>query len=395
MPGASAAYPGRGGAGGAQPAVRAPSRPTSSAAHSQARGGAGCDGAPTTRGDGFGTAWVATPGPDPTRRGRRAGRRTRLPLCGRVRHDTPGGGSRMFRRTEVAGREPERPTPAGTTAAGNFVVEEQSWPNFSGDLDVLLTRAPVFRSAVRGYDRLQVDNYVAWSEAELRAARRETDDLVERYGRASAELEIARRLLARSPGGQEMSVMSERMGRMLRMAADEAAELTAAGSAEAEQILADARTEADARRRKAHEIKQLAVQTGDRLGEEARLVRAEATAELEQARSEAARLLRNAAAERERLDREAAAARSRAQAELVTWLDGTRAAARREQEEAAAAAEAALAEARGELDELHRRRERACESLVRLDEQIGVALETVADAGGLAAVAGRGNHAAV
>jgi cell division septum initiation protein DivIVA len=272
----------------------------------------------------------------------------------------------MFRRTEVAGREPERPTPAGTTAAGNFVVDEQSWPNFSGDLDMLLTRAPVFRSAVRGYDRLQVDNYVAWAEAELRASRRETDDLVERYGRASAELEISRRLLARSPGGQEMSVISERMGRMLQMAADEAAELTAAGAAEAEQILAEARTEADARLRKAHEIKQLAVEAADRIREEARLVRAEATAELERARTEAARLLRDA-----------------------------RATVRREQEEASAAAEASRVQAQGELDELHRRRDRACESLRRLNEQIGVALEAVADVGGLAAAAGPGSPATV
>ncbi|WP_448628123.1 DivIVA domain-containing protein [Geodermatophilus sp. URMC 64] len=299
----------------------------------------------------------------------------------------------MFRRTEVAsgaGREPEAPTPAGATAAGNFVVDDPSWPNFSGDLHALFTTAPVFRTAVRGYDRLEVDNYVAWAEAELRAMRRETDDLVERYGRASAELEMARRLLARSPEGQEMSVLSERMGRMLRMAADEAAELTAAGAAEAEQILADARIEADARLRKAHEIKQMAIEAGDRIREEARLVRAEAAAELERARAEAADLLRAAAAERERLDREAAEARSRAEADMARWLADTRAAARREREEAAAAAEAALAEAQGELDELQRRRERACESLLRLDEQIGVALQTVAGVGDLGDLAAAG-----
>src|SRR3954470_3318587 len=240
----------------------------------------------------------------------------------------------MFRRTEIArgaGREPEVATPAGATAAGNFVVDGQSWPNFSGDLDALFTTAPVFRTAVRGYDRLQVDNYVAWSEAELRAARRGTDDLVERYGRASAELEISRRLLARSPGGQEMSVISERMGRMLRMAADEAAELTAVGAAEAEQLLAEARTEADARLRKAHEIKQMAVEASDHMREEARLLRAEATAELDRARAQAAQILRDAAEEREKLAVQAAEARSRAEAELAQWLHDTRAAARREQ----------------------------------------------------------------
>src|SRR3954470_3134773 len=124
----------------------------------------------------------------------------------------PGGGCRMFRRTEVApegsGREPAGLPAAGATPAGNFVVDP-AMPNFSGDFDALLTTAPVFRTSVRGYDRLQVDNYVSWAEAELRTARRETDDLVDRYGRACAELEISRRLLARSPEGQEMTVLSE------------------------------------------------------------------------------------------------------------------------------------------------------------------------------------------
>jgi cell division septum initiation protein DivIVA len=304
----------------------------------------------------------------------------------------------MFRRTEVApdgsGSQPGGPMPAGATAAGNFVVDPQM-PNFSGDLDALLSTAPVFRAAVRGYDRLQVDNYVSWAEAELRAARRETDDLVDRYGRACAELEISRRLLARSPEGQEMSVLSERMGRMLRMAADEAAGLTAAGQAEADQILADARTEADARLRKAHEIKQMAVEASDRMREEARLLRAEATAEVDRARAQAAQILREAEAERHRLAAEAADKRTKAEAELATWLADTRAAARREQEESAAAAEAALTELRGELEDLHRRRDRACESLLRLNEQIGVALDTVADVGALAVAAVPGQPAGV
>ncbi|MGY1616223.1 hypothetical protein ACI797_05705 [Geodermatophilus sp. SYSU D00691] len=303
----------------------------------------------------------------------------------------------MFRRTEVtggSGRQPEGVSPSGPTPAGNFVVDQQ-WPNLSGDLNALLTTAPVFRSSVRGYDRLQVDNYVAWAEAELRAARRETDDLVERYGRASAELEISRRLLARSPEGQEMSAISERMGRMLQMAADEGAEITASAQEEAEQILTEARIEADARLRKAHEIKQMAVEAGDRMREEARLVRAEATATLERARAEAAQILRDAEEERDRLAREAQESRSRAEAELAKWLADTRAAARREQEEAAAAAEAMVAEARGEVEELDRRRARATESLLRLNEQIGVALETVAGVSDLAAVIGPGRPAPV
>jgi cell division septum initiation protein DivIVA len=251
----------------------------------------------------------------------------------------------MFRRAEVASDAAGPQPGGGATAAGNFVVDPP-WPNLTGDLDSLLTTAPVFRSAVRGYDRMQVDNYVAWAESELRAARRETDDLVARYGRASADLEIARRLLARSREGQEMTVLSERMGTMLRLAADEAAELTAAGAAEAEQLLAEARTEADARLRKAAGIKQMAVEAGDRMREEARLVRAGAAAELERARHQAAHLLREAAEERARQQ---------------------------------AAAEAGLAALQEEVGQLLRRRDEAAASLRLLTDQIGQAIDALGD----------------
>jgi cell division septum initiation protein DivIVA len=253
----------------------------------------------------------------------------------------------MFRRVEVAHEAASTEPGGGPTPAGNFVVDPNR-PNLTGDLEAMLTSAPAFRTAVRGYDRLQVDNYVAWAESELTAARREADDLAARYGRSSADLEIARRLLARSPEGQEMTVISERMGTMLRLAADEAAALTAAGAAEADQVLAEARTEADARLRKAAEIKQMAVEAGDRLREEARLVRAEAAAELDRARAEARQLLREAAAERTRT------------------------------EEAAAARVAALRE---ETDELRRRQEEAHMSLRRLTEQIGEALDVLGGTG--------------
>jgi colicin import membrane protein len=248
----------------------------------------------------------------------------------------------MFRRAEVS----ETPGPdsgRGVTAAGNFVVDPPR-PNLTGDLDALLTTAPAFRSAVRGYDRLQVDNYVAWAERELDAMRRETDDLAARYGRCSADLEIARRLLARSPEGQDMTRLSERIGTMLRLAADEAAELTAQGAAEAEQILADARTEADARLRKAADIKQLAVEASDRMRDEARQARAEATAAVTRARAEAAQIVREATEQRARL-------RAEASAEVES--------------------------AQQEVDELRRRQEQAAAALRRLTEQVGEAIEAL------------------
>ena len=254
----------------------------------------------------------------------------------------------MFRRAEVNGTTgPE--AGKGTTAAGNFVVDA-SRPNLTGDLDAMLTDGPVFRTAVRGYDRLQVDNYVAWAESELRTSRRETDDLVARYAQTSADLEMARRLLAQSREGQEMTALSDRMGTMLRLAAEEAAEVTAQGAAEAERVLAEARTEADARLRKAAEIKRMAVEAADQLRDEARTVRAEATTALEQARREAAGIVRAAAEE----------------------------CARREEQSAAR-----VAAMEQQVAALHRRREEAQASLRLLTDQIGEAIRalggTVAD----------------
>lgn len=182
-------------------------------------------------------------------------------------------------------------------------------PNLTGDLDSMLGTGPAFRSAVRGYDRLQVDNYVTWVEAELQTARRQVEELTGRYGSCLAELEISRRLLAQSPTGRELSRISERIGTMLRLAADEAADLTTAGTREAERILGEARTEADAMLRKAHEVKQSALAAGDRMRHDARGMRAEAMRVLDRARREAAELLQAAAVERGRLDAQTEEAR--------------------------------------------------------------------------------------
>src|SRR3954453_11916637 len=109
----------------------------------------------------------------------------------------------MFRRAEISDT-PGPDSGRGVTAAGNFVVDPAR-PNLTGDLDAMFTSGPAFRSAVRGYERLQVDNYVAWAEVELAVLRRETDDLGALTGRCSPHLETARRLLARSPEGQDMT----------------------------------------------------------------------------------------------------------------------------------------------------------------------------------------------
>jgi cell division septum initiation protein DivIVA len=160
----------------------------------------------------------------------------------------------------------------------------------AGEPGTLLGPRPAFRAALRGYDRLQVDDYVAWAETELLALRRANDDLLTRYGTCSAELEISRRLLACSPAGREQVRTSERVGEILRLAADEAARLTEAGAVDADRLRAVARAEADALLRRAREVRDGAVADCERMRAEAEEARAAAEEELARAHAEVRRL---------------------------------------------------------------------------------------------------------
>jgi cell division septum initiation protein DivIVA len=253
----------------------------------------------------------------------------------------------MVQRAGSVAKKTDR-TPGPAAAAGV--------PNLRGDLDELMDHRPVFRVRMQGYDRLEVDNYTAWVEGELVAVRREVDHLLRRFGECSAELEISRRLLADAPPGREAFPISERVRGMLRLAEDEAAALTEAGAQEAERVVAEARTEADARLRKAHEIKEMAVDAADELLEQARRDRGIAAASIERARTAAAEILKEAAAQREQQDALAAA----------------------ERERAAASAAAELAAVQAEVEKLRRRRDQVRQSLWGLTDRLGEALEAVA-----------------
>jgi len=242
------------------------------------------------------------------------------------------------------GRQARTPSTAGSS--GDSGAEPR--PNLTGDLDELLGLRPLFRTRMNGYDRLQVDNYAAWAEAELATLRREVDHLLFRFGESSAELEISRRLLADVPRGKEVFPVSERVQEMLRLASEEAAALAQAGADEGERVIAEARIEADAWLRKAREIKETAVLAADELREQARRLKAEAAASVDRARHQAAEILRDAAAERDRLAAEAAAR---------------------------------LAAVQAEVDDLRRQRDQARESLRGLTDRIGEALEAVAGTG--------------
>src|SRR4051795_5342323 len=123
----------------------------------------------------------------------------------------------MLRHTDTV------PVNGGGTAGDPGGSSSASRPKVTGDLDDLLSQAS-FHLRWRGYDRLEVENYVSWAESELLAARRQADHLLSRYGAASAELELSRRLLAQAPkGGRDLSSVSERVTEILRLAGGEAA----------------------------------------------------------------------------------------------------------------------------------------------------------------------------
>ena len=227
-------------------------------------------------------------------------------------------------------------------------------PNVSGDLPTVLEVAPMFRRAVVGYDRFQVDTYVQWAEDELATADRERRHLEDRHLRAQAALEEAQLLLSHSSAGGDFLQLSRRMGSMLAVAADEAESMHAAAEAEraaaaaeaertvaeAEQHLADARAQAQRTLAEATREAGQVLAHADHLVDEAERALEAASAEVavrlaevhaaELRAAEEADLVRRLAAD------DAAAAHRRARQESVAML-GTAREERRRADAAAAA----------------------------------------------------------
>src|SRR6185295_13302345 len=88
---------------------------------------------------------------------------------------------------------------------------------WSDDMSIREQDAPDFAQAFRGYDREQVDTYVAWM-------RDQAIDAEDRAGRAEIALAQCRRELASSP---TTAGISERLAAMLQLATEEAADIRA------------------------------------------------------------------------------------------------------------------------------------------------------------------------
>jgi cell division septum initiation protein DivIVA len=94
---------------------------------------------------------------------------------------------------------------------------------------------------VRGYNRQQVDNYVAWRAGQVR-------EMESRLSQSLAEIEHLRHELveAREAGGRPPhEEISERVGQILKLAADEAKSDRERGAADANELRAAAREETD------------------------------------------------------------------------------------------------------------------------------------------------------
>ncbi len=192
-------------------------------------------------------------------------------------------------------------------------------PNVSGDLPTVLAAAPMFRRAVAGYDRFQVESYVQWAEDELAAADRERERLLTRQLETVSALEEARELLSHSAGGGELLRVSRRIGALLAAAADEAAALRGEAAAElcaaeteAQRLIADARRRAAATETLADRSLAAARAEAAAMIEQAQGI--VATAEQDASRLRAAAEERLAAAREQELRAAAEAGRIRAQA---------------------------------------------------------------------------------
>jgi hypothetical protein len=251
---------------------------------------------------------------------------------------------------EVAARQPSTLESAPEPGDGGR-------PNVFGDLTTLFEAGPMFRRAVAGYDRFQVDTYVRWAEEELATARRESEHLMARHVRTQVALEEARAELSHCTGGREFLQVSRRIGSMLAAAVDEAEGIRAAAeadraalSAQAEEIVASARHMlADARVEAVRLVAEAATEgewmttAAGRALDDAEQTRSAARAEADE-RLAQIRLAERCAAEQAEETRrqgreEVAAARLQARDDVVRMLDTGRQARLRADAEAAAARE--------------------------------------------------------
>jgi len=190
-----------------------------------------------------------------------------------------------------------------------------------------------FEVSMRGYDRNQVEDYVARTDAEIQALAAERDaalarsaDLAAQLANSHAQIEAARRQLAEATTAITPETVHARLrplvenahaeARQIRQSADaDAMRVRALGDADALETRRQANEDAQRMRGQAQEDLQRATQAAakrEREADEALAAAQASTAEIvNKARADAAKLLADTHAEIDRLDSESIATRQR------------------------------------------------------------------------------------
>ncbi len=306
--------------------------------------------------------------------------------------------------------------------------------NYSDTLPILADRG--FDTSMRGYDRRQVDVYVATLDDEIRAAAADRDaalarcaDFAAQLASAQAQIESLRRQLRKATEKVTADNLEPRVRELLDTAAADASKMRAEADAyvltvrrtadesaerirssarqEAEQIIADAtqrHAEADETfRQRIAEVEHHRADLTAQIQDERTRAQAEEDQLTIDAQAERVRLDEEAAAERARLDEEAAAERARLQAEIdervstaekdfeitlrlrrteegrksAAQVAAAKAQAEQIRVDAHAAAEDLLREARAELGRLNDRRVETHTALRELHEKIAKLLADI------------------
>jgi DivIVA domain-containing protein len=189
------------------------------------------------------------------------------------------------------------------------------------------TQAPSFTVSLRGYDRLEVDEYLdslAEALGRVELANEQTRGLEAENERLRSRIaDLEQRILSEPPAGG--AVAGERVGLILRAAEEAAADALARAREEAESMLAGARAEAAQAEDQARGAALRAAEESRRIEAAARAQAAEIIAEAESRASARTRTIEQWAeqvvsqtrAEEARMRAEVAARREEAEAELA------------------------------------------------------------------------------
>ena len=295
--------------------------------------------------------------------------------------------------------------------------------NYSDTLPILADRG--FDTSMRGYDRRQVDVYVATLDDEIRAAAADRDaalarcaDFAAQLASAQAQIESLRRQLRKASENVTADNLEPRVRELLDTAAADASKMRAEADAyvltvrrtadeSAERIRSSARQDAEQIIADATQRHAEADETFRQRIAEVEHHRADLTAQIQEERTRAQteedQLTIDAQAERVRLDEEAAAERARLQAEIdervstaekdfeitlrlrrteerrksAAQVAAAEAQAEQIRVDAHAAAEDLLREARAELGRLNDRRVETHTALRELHEKIAKLLADI------------------